>query len=242
MVETQIQAAIPSRMIGILGGMGPEATLDLYRTIIRLTPAKRDQDHIQVLIHCNPKIPDRTDAIAQHSESPLPYLIESAKILERGGAGIIVMPCNAAHHYLPEIRRDISIPFIDMIEETCGRIRAQWPNRRTVGLIATIGTVLSGVYPGSLTKAGIAVQLPTQEDQQRIQVAIDQIKAGVHDRLTQETLQSIGTHMAEAGAESIILGCTEIPLAFNPDEVNYLTLNPTRILAEVAVEWALAQR
>jgi aspartate racemase len=242
MVGTQIQAAIPNRMIGILGGMGPEATLDLYRTIIHLTPAKRDQDHIQVLIHSNPKIPDRTEAIAQHGESPLPYLIESAKILEQGGAGIIAMPCNAAHHYLPEIRRHISIPFIDMIEETCGRIRVQRPNCRTVGLIATIGTVLSGVYPGSLTKAGIAVRLPSHEDQQRIQVAIDQIKAGVHDRSTQETLQSIGAHMAEAGAESIILGCTEIPLAFNPDEVNYLTLNPTRILAEVAVEWALAQR
>ncbi len=240
MVGTQIQAAIPNRMIGILGGMGPEATLDLYSNIIRLTPAKRDQDHIQVLIHSNPKIPDRTEAIEQHGESPLPYLIESAKILEQGGAGIIAMPCNAAHYYLPEIRRHISIPFIDMIEETCRRIRVQWPGSRTVGLIATIGTVLSGVYPESLKKAGIAVQLPSQEDQQRIQVAIDQIKAGVHDRSTQETLQSIGAHLSEAGAESIILGCTEIPLAFNSADVNYPTLNPTMVLAEVAVEWALA--
>jgi len=96
------------------------------------------------------------------------------------------------------------------------------------------------VYPESLTKVGIAVQLPSREDQQRIQVAIDQIKAGVHDRSTQETLQSIGAHMAKAGAESIILGCTEIPLAFNSAEVNYPTLNPTRILAEVAVAWALS--
>ena len=242
MVGTQIQAATPNLMIGILGGMGPEATLDLYRTIISLTPAKRDQDHIQVLIHSNPKMPDRTVAIAQNGESPLPYLIESAKILEKGGAGIIAMPCNAAHHYLPEIRRNISIPFIDMIEETCRRIRVQWPDSRIVGLIATMGTVLSGVYPRSLMKAGIAVQLPSREDQQKVQIAIDQIKAGVHDRSTQETLQSIGAHMAEAGAESIILGCTEIPLAFNSDEVNYPTLNPTRILAEVAVAWALAQR
>ena len=242
MVETQIPATIPARMIGILGGMGPEATLDLFSTIIRLTPAKKDQDHIQVLIHSNPKIPDRTEAIAQHGESPLPYLVESAKILEHGGAGIIAMPCNAAHHYLPEIRRHISIPFIDMIEETCGRIRVQWPDSMTVGLIATIGTVLSGVYSESLTKAGIAVQLPSQEDQQKIQVAIDQIKAGIHDRSPRETLQSIGARMSEAGAELIILGCTEIPLAFSSAEVNYPTLNPTRILAEVAVAWALARR
>jgi len=241
MVGTQIRAAIPNRMIGILGGMGPEATLDLYSNIIRLTPAKKDQDHIQVLIHSNPKIPDRTEAIAQHGESPLPYLIESAKILEQGGAGIIAMPCNAAHHYLPEIRRHISIPFIDMIEETRCRIRVRCPDCSTVGLIATMGTVVSRVYPESLRKAGIAVQLPDREDQQKIQVAIDQIKAGVHNRSTQETLQSIGSHMSEAGAESIILGCTEIPLAFNSAEVNYPTLNPTSILAEVAVAWALAQ-
>jgi aspartate racemase len=242
MMETKIQASFSNRVIGILGGMGPEATLDLYRNIISLTPAKRDQDHIQVLIYSNPKIPDRTKAIAQGGESPLPCLIESAKLLEKSGAGIIAMPCNAAHHFLPEIRRKISIPFLDMIEETCRRLCVQLPGLRTVGLIASTGAVLSGVYAKSLTKAGIAALMPTEEDQQRIQAAINQVKAGVHDRTTQETFQSIGLRMAEAGAEAVILGCTEIPLAFDPDEVNYPTLNSTKILAEAAVDWALGKR
>ena len=126
-MEIEIQPAVPDRVIGILGGMGPEATLDLYRDIIRLTPAKRDQDHIRVLIYSNPKIPDRTMGIEQTGESPVPSLIESARILEKGGAGIIAMPCNAAHHFLPEIQRQITIPVLDMIEEACRRLCERFP-------------------------------------------------------------------------------------------------------------------
>jgi aspartate racemase len=229
----------PNRMIGILGGMGPEATLDLYRHIIELTPAKKDQDHIQVLIYSNPKIPDRTQAIAGSGESPLPYLIESARLLEGSGAGIIAMPCNAAHHFLPEIRREIGIPFLDMIEETCRKFQAQLPGAKAVGLIASIGTVCSRVYTRTLSMAGVDVLLPDDEDQQKIQAAIDQVKTRTHDRSTQETFQLMGTRLMNAGAAAIILGCTEVPLAFDPGEVDYPSLNSTRILAEVAVDWAL---
>jgi aspartate racemase len=111
------------RMIGILGGMGPEATLDFYRHIINLTPAVIDQDHIRVLIYSNAKIPDRTEAITADGDSPLFELIESAKLLERSGAGIIAMPCNAAHYFLPQMQKEISIPILDMIEETCRALR-----------------------------------------------------------------------------------------------------------------------
>jgi aspartate racemase len=229
----------PGRMIGILGGMGPEATLDLYRHIINLTPAARDQDHIRVLIYSNPKIPDRTEAIAAGGESPLPELIESAKLLERGGAGIIVMPCNAAHYFLPQIRREVSIPILDMIEETYRDIRATLPNARKVGLIAALGTVHSGIYSRSFSRAGIEVLVPSDADQNRIQTAIAQVKAGAQNRLTRETFQSAGKRLVEAGAEAVILGCTELPLAFEPSEVNYFSIDTTRILAEAAVDWAL---
>jgi aspartate racemase len=231
----------PNRVIGILGGMGPEATLDLYRHIIELTPANRDQDHIQVLIFSNPKIPDRTKAIAERGESPLTHLIESARLLESSGAGILAMPCNAAHHFLPEIRREIGIPFLDMIEETCRRFQAQLPNANAVGLIASIGTVCSGVYSKALSRSGIDVLLPEDEDQKRIQTAIDQVKTRTHDRSTQETFQLIGTRLINAGAAAIILGCTEVPLAFNPVEVDYASFNSTKILAEAAVAWALSK-
>jgi len=228
------------RMIGILGGMGPEATLDLYRHIINLTPADKDQDHIRVLIYSNPKIPDRTKAIAECGESPLPDLTESAKLLEKGGAGIIAMPCNAAHYFLPQMRQEVSIPILDMIGETCRKLRTTFPYAGTVGLIAAIGTVQSGVYHKPLCRMGIDVLVPTDADQCRIQSAIGQVKAGDQNRLARDTFQSIGTRLVEAGAKAVILGCTEVPLAFEPNEVNYPSLNSTKILAEAAVDWALS--
>jgi len=230
------------RVIGILGGMGPEATLDLYRHIINLTPAEKDQDHIQILIYSNPKIPDRTQAIVGNGESPLSSLIESAKVLENSGAGIIAMPCNSAHHYLPEMRQAIGTPILDMIAETCIRLRKALPDAESIGLIAAIGTVRSGVYHKALSTAGVKLLTPGATDQERIQSAIAHVKAGIHNRSTQELLQSIGARLIKAGAQAIILGCTEIPLAFDPDVVGYPSLNSTRILAEAAVDWALGRR
>jgi aspartate racemase len=233
---------VPDRMIGILGGMGPEATLDLYRHILNLTPARKDQDHIRVLIYSNPKIPDRTRAIAAKGDSPLPSLIESAKLLEKGGAGIIAMPCNTAHYYLREIQREVSIPILDMIEETCRKLQEMLPEAKTVGLIAAYGTVHCGVYDKHLAKAGVKLLIPDDTDQKRIRTAIGQVKAGLQNRSTQEAFHSIGTRLVVAGAEAVILGCTEVPLAFQPDEVNYPTMNPTKILAKAAVDWALGNR
>jgi aspartate racemase len=230
------------RIIGILGGMGPEATLDFYRHIINLTPANKDQDHIRVLIYSNPKIPDRTEAIAWNGESPLAYLIESAKLLQKGGAEVIAMPCNTAHHYLPEIQREIETPIIDMIAVTCKRLRDDLPGAETVGLIAATGTVLSGVYHRALAELGINVLIPNDNEQEEIQSAIAQVKGGTHNRFTQEAFQSIGTRLMKAGAKAVILGCTEIPLAFDSNVVDYPTLNSTRILAEAAVDWALGRR
>jgi aspartate racemase len=232
----------PDRMIGILGGMGPEATLDLYRHIINLTPAIKDQDHIRVLIYSNPKIPDRTKAIAGTGESPLGFLIDSAKLLENGGAGIIAMPCNTAHHYLPEMRQAVGIPILNMIDETSRTLCRLQPQARAVGLLAAIGTVRSGVYDKVLSKAGIKLLVPDESDQAKIHEAIAQVKAGVHNRATQETFESIGRRLIESGATAVILGCTEVPLAFDPHAVDYPTLNPTRILAQSAVDWALDTR
>ncbi|MGD0099956.1 MAG: amino acid racemase [Acidobacteriota bacterium] len=241
-MKDEAKHSIPGRMIGILGGMGPEATLDLYRHIINLTPATTDQDHIRVLIYSNPKIPDRTRAIEAQGESPLSWLIESAKLLEKGGAGVIAMPCNTAHYFLPQIQQEVSVTILDMIEETCRKIRETLSEARTVGLIAAYGTVHCGVYHKALSNAGIKLLIPDDEDQARIRVAIGQVKAGVQDRTTRETFQSIGKCLVDAGARAVILGCTEVPLAFEPKEVNYPTVNPTRILAEAAVAWALGKR
>lgn len=233
------EQSAPDRVIGILGGMGPEATLDFYRHIINLTPASKDQDHIRVLIYSNPKIPDRTRAIAENGPSPLPELVETARTLERGGAGIIAIPCNTAHYFLEQIRKEVSIPVLDMVGETCLGLRRAYPDVRKVGLIAALGTVLSGVYHRALAPEGIEVLVPGEDEQKAVQEAIGQVKAGTSNRGTRETFQSTGKRLIDRGAGAVILGCTEVPLAFNPVEAGYPSLNSTRILAQAAVAWAL---
>jgi aspartate racemase len=240
-MEFRNQAA-HNRLIGILGGMGPEATLDLYRYILKLTPAHKDQDHIRVLIYSNPKIPDRTKAIAQGGQSPLPYLIESASLLEKSGADIILIPCNTSHHFLPQIQEQIHVPIMNMIEEACKTLTTSLPDVKTVGLLATIGTVRSGIYSKVLSRVGVNVVLPSDGEQKTVQAAIAQVKAGVHNRSTQDTFESIAKRLVKSGADAIILGCTEIPLAFDPYDVDCPSINPTKILAQAAVDWALGKR
>ena len=104
--------------IGILGGMGPEATNLLCQEIVNLTPAQKDQEHIPFIVINNPQIPDRTQALLYNGESPIPSMLKSAKTIESAGADFIILPCNTAHNFIPNIQSKINIPFINMIEET----------------------------------------------------------------------------------------------------------------------------
>jgi aspartate racemase len=233
---------MPDPIVGILGGMGPEATADLYQEIIRVTPARTDQEHIQVLIYSNPRIPDRTRAILEGGESPVPALLYSARVLENAGAGILAMPCNAAHYFLPQIESQTRIPWLNMILETYRYLSCSQPRIRTVGLLAASGTVRSGIYRSLFLKHGVETVVPDEACQERVHASIMQVKGGRQDENTRRTLQSVGAGLVRSGAEAVILGCTEIPLAFDPAAVDYPTVNPTRVLAQAAVDWALGRR
>jgi aspartate racemase len=230
------------RIIGIIGGMGPQATADLFREITHLTPARRDQDHIRVLVYSNPKIPDRTNAILGKGRDPLPALVETATILERAGAGILAIPCNAAHHFVPRLQARIKTPILNMIREACVQVCLLSPEIKSVGLLAATGTVRSRVYHEEFARAGLEVLVPDDRSQERVHNAIWQVKAGLLGKRVQHTFESIGAKLSRRGAGAIILGCTEIPLAFAPDEVGYVTINSTRVLAQAAVDWALGRR
>jgi len=233
---------VNDRIIGILGGMGPEATADLYLEIIRLTPAEKDQEHLPVLIYSNPKVPDRTKAILEGGEDPVPILLESAKVLESGGAGIIVIPCNAAHYFLPRLQEQMSVRLLNMLEETLLSFKSHQPQGRSVGLLATTGTVHSGIYGDLFSREGVDVLVPDDADQERVHSGIQTVKAGAHDKTTRDMFHSVGASLVRSGAQAVILGCTEIPLSFESEEVDFFALNPTRILAQAAVDWALGKR
>ncbi len=226
------------RIIGILGGMGPAATADLFLEIIRLSPARRDQEHFPMLIFSNPAIPDRTEAILGRGEDPVPAMVQGALRLQQAGAGILAIPCNAAHYFLPRIKACLSIPVINMIEQTCSYIRFQHPGFRKVGLLAATGTIYCGVYQAACLKAGFDLIEPDETSQARVHQAIIEVKEGVHNEQTGFSLESIGEDLVRRGAGAVILGCTEIPLALNPFRVPYPCINATRVLAQAAVDWA----
>ena len=224
------------RTIGIIGGMGPLATCDFFEKIIRMTDASKDSEHIPMLIDCNPGIPDRVEAILRGGEDPVPEIVGGARRLIGAGAEILLMGCNTAYFFYDRIVPEISVPLIHMPRETAlGAARLGF---RKVGLMATEGTVLSGVYEKELRAAGVDVALPDDEGQRAVtEMIYDGIKAGGTD-VDPSGFRRAATRLTEDGAEAIILGCTELPIAFHLYGINAPWLDPAVFAAATAVRMA----
>ena len=222
------------KTIGILGGMGPMATADLFTKIIKLTDAKRDYDHIHIIIDNYPQIPDRTRTILSGNNLPVSFLINAAQRLEKAGADFIIIPCNTSHFFLEQIQQSVSIPIINMIEEVAKNLQKQ--EIHCVGILATDGVLKSGLYETVLQKYEICIKYPCPEAQKNLMSIIyDEIKANRIPR--PEKIFSELDHMIKNGAEAFVLGCTELPLAFN-GIVKYRLIDCTDILARVAIQKA----
>jgi aspartate racemase len=230
------QAPAPKVVLGIFGGMGPEATANLYQLIVKLTPATRDQDHIPTLIYSLPQVPDRTAAIKSGDMSIVAYLVEGVTRLERAGASFIVIPCNTAHYFYEPMQKAVKIPIVHMIRETVVEVAAKYPKARKVGLLATSGTIASGLYEKEFAARGIAVVVPDPDvEENLVMKATYDIKAGGNKRQAEEWLFLAGKSIEKKGAEVVVLGCTEIPLAFNPERSGVPVVNATKVLAERAI-------
>ncbi len=229
---------MPEKIIGILGGMGPEATIDLFYKIIKFTPAEKDQDHLRIIIDNNPKIPDRTAAILGKGEDPLPALQETAQNLEKAGADFIVIPCNTAHYFLSSIQESVNIPVLNMIEETAKETKKRIPQIKKVGLLASIGVYKSEIYHQHFKKFNIEVISPQEKDKEEIMKVIYTIKAGDLSKRVKKNILKITQKLIDKGAEAIIAGCTEIPLILKEGDVSVPLIDPTQILARIAVQKA----
>lgn len=223
------------KTIGILGGMGPEASADLFLKILYETAAACDQEHIPMLLDSNTRVSDRTAAILSGGPDPRPELIRSAKRLERAGAELLVMACNTAHYFYDDIAREVSVPFLHMPRETakCAAKRGY----RAVALLATSGTVKTGVYADAFAAEapGIRLLLPDDAGQDAVMKLIyDGVKKGRRDYPTDGVRAAIADLTAR-GAESFVLGCTELPLAFQYGGIDAPAIDPTRVLARAAV-------
>lgn len=214
------------KIAGILGGMGPLATMDLSNKIIKYTDAEKDSDHVHILIDNNTEIPDRTAYILGKGENPVKYLIDSALRLEAMGADFIVMPCNTAHYFYEHIKKSVKIPFINMIDEIAKELKGT----EKVGLLATKGTYYSNIYENIFKKYEIEVAVPPIDLQETVMELIYKVKDG-NSNINEVPINSVVEYFSKLGIDNIILGCTELPVAFEKMEIEGNFLDPTKILA-----------
>ena len=227
------------KVVGVLGGMGPLATADFYTKLVRLTPARTDQDHLRVLIDSNPKIPDRTAALRGEGPDPTEALVATARGLERAGADLIAIPCNSAHAYLHQIRRSVGIPVLDIMEEVAAAAAALVPRPRAAGVLATSGTMQARLYHRALASRGIDVVEPAAVEQEGVTAAICAVKAGDLGAAARERVREVAAALIGRGAQVVVLGCTELPLVTDRQAISVPVLDGTEVLAAAAVRAAL---
>lgn len=230
--------------VGIVGGVGPAATVDFMNKIIRNTGAQRDQDHIRLIVEHNPKIPDRTANLIADGEDPTVALYAACKRLESNDADLIAIPCNTAHAYVERIQPYLSVPIVNMLYETVSCIVRQYRTAR-VGLLATSGTVASRVYHAAAADAGLELVVPDEAHQELVMEAIYGqcgVKAGHVDGDCKHHLMAALEHLVSRGVDIVILGCTELPLILPQDPCfpaggrSIALLDPTEILARRCVD------
>lgn len=228
------------KQIGILGGMGPEATSELFSLIIKNTKAQNDQDHVPVLIVNNPKIPDRSAYIHDKGPSPVDMLVEGAVKLEKMGADFILIPCNTAHLFIKQIEKNIHIPIIDMIKETALYVLHKYPEIKTYGLLSTSGTYETGIYKNTFADIDLRIIDPDIDYQRQNMTAIygkQGIKAGFKTEPFKILLQSV-ENLEKNGVRAIICGCTEIALVVKQSHIKIPLVNPLQILAVRSIQLA----
>ena len=197
-------------LLGVIGGLGPMATALFMRYVTELTDAKTDQEHIEMLIHSAPSIPDRTAFILKKSTlDPRPGMIEVGKGLRAQGADIIAIPCMTAHHFHAELEREIGLPIINGIEATAEYLASR--GAKKVGIAATEGSVKTGLFQNALIKAGVEPLTLSKEGQSIVTDTIyKEIKAGMAPDM--ERFSLVTKEYKQMGADAMILGCTELSL------------------------------
>ena len=222
---------------GIIGGMGPEATVDLMQRIIRLTPALDDGDHIHCLVDNNPKIPSRIKAIIEgQGEDPGPVMADMARRLEAWGADFLAIACNTAHFYYETICAAVSIPVIHMVDAVLEHMTEHHPDCSEIGILASPAIRITGVYQKIFGPAGIRILYPDPDEQDQLFRVIRRIKTGDHGSTVQQQYDRVCDHLKGKGVALAVVACTELS-AVNRG-VSLATLDAAEILAKRIVDVA----
>ena len=226
---------------GVLGGMGPEATVDFMAKVIALTDASCDQDHVRMLVDHNPQVPNRQDAILADGQDPAPALAEMAAGLEAAGADFLVIPCNTAYVFEDAILAATHIPLISIIGVSIAAAQRQAPDAERIGVLATDGCLRSGVFQAGLDAAGLASELPTDDELRELMMLVRTIKAGKQTEATGRAMADLAAVLVSRGAGAVIAGCTEIPLVLDQGAVSAPLVSSTDALAEITVKIATGE-
>ncbi len=230
------------KVVGILGGMGPAATLDLLAKVLQHTPAAKDQDHLRVLVDMNPKVPDRVAALLEGGADPGPVLVEMARGLERAGAQVLAIPCNTAHCWHSKVQAAVSVPVLHIVAETARHLAGMEPRPRVVGLLASTGLVKVGLYQDMIGEQGISVCVPDPVGQEVVMQVIYEVKAGRETGKLRPLLDPVLEELTGNGAAAVIAGCTELPLVLCSENSPLPVIDPTDLLARAVVREALCLR
>ena len=220
--------------VGVLGGMGPDATVDFMAKVIAATPAERDQDHLRMLVDNNPQVPNRQEALLCGGEDPGPALAAMAQGLEAGGADFLVMPCNTAHAFKHAILDAVAIPLLSIIDVTVDACE----DFAAVGVLATDGCIASGVFQEALGARRLRAILPDEAELRELMHLISRVKAGDRGADVGAAMGALAGVLVARGADVIIAGCTEIPLVLDSAVLDVPLVSSTDVLAEATVAMA----
>ena len=226
-------------MIGVLGGMGPLATLDFFSKVLAATPAGGDIDHVPLLIQSDPRVPSRPAAILGSGVSPLPVLLAGRDRLVAAGALALAMPCNTAHFWYADLLKGCSVPFLSIVDSSCAEAVAMASPGAPMGIVATKATLATGMFDSRLLKMGFIPLLPDDAEMSgAILPAIELVKAGYPaqaGRLLEPALRAL----LARGAAAVILACTELPVALDAcaSDLRPRCIDSTGALARECVRW-----
>ena len=228
------------KTVGVIGGMGPAATVEFQQRLLAATPATRDQDHLRVLVDNNPTLPNRNDAIAGAGPSPAPMLAAMARGLEAAGADFLVMPCNTAHAFEGEIRRAVTIPFLSLIGETADTAAAQALGG-SVGVLAADGCRKAGLYERALAERALDAVTLDEAEQARLMAVIYAVKAGDTGDQVRAEARDLARALEARGARVLISGCTELALVLAEGDIDVPLIDSTDVLVARTLAFATGQ-
>ncbi len=223
-----------TKILGIIGGIGPMATAYFMELIINMTKSSCDQEHMNMIIYNIPSIPDRTQYILnQSNENPMNYLMEIEQQLEKDGAEIVAIPCITAHHWWAELEEKAHIPIINLVYEIRDFLIGK--DIHTIGIMATNGTIKAALLQTILQDAGIEMIIPLEEEQKKVtDIVYEQIKA--NQSVDCVKFHEVVYHLQERGAEKVLLACTELSLVRKHFELEPEILDSMEILAKRCIE------